>query len=425
MVTREGTVKVMDFGIARMAEGDNVTQTAAVLGTASYLSPEQAQGRPVDARSDIYSLGVVLYEMLTGGVPFVGDTAVAVAYKHVQEVPPLPSTKNPEVSPALDAVVMRAMAKNPANRYPSAAEFREDLERVRRGETVHATPLLPPGGEATQVISRSPTQVMPASAPEGHKTNPWLVALIVFLILLAIGGALYLVANALLSGGGPSPSPKPSPIAYVSVLDERQSAAEQDLQDAGFTNVHVETTRVTDPTDPSIGTVVKQDPDPGTTSTLVPNAKITITVAKGPSSITIPPDLIGQDVQAATAELDRLGLHPVTTKQTSDKTPGTVLDVSPPGGTPVDPGSTVTLTVAEAPQQVTVPDVTCESFGAAKHDLHTAGLNAVISQETRPPNPNCPLGNKVAAQDPAGGSTANPGDTVTIYPGEQPNPSPT
>jgi serine/threonine-protein kinase len=423
MVTREGTVKVMDFGIARMAEGDNVTQTAAVLGTASYLSPEQAQGRPVDARSDIYSLGVVLYEMLTGGVPFVGDTAVAVAYKHVQENPPLPSTKNPEVTPALDAVVMRAMAKNPANRYPTAEEFRQDLERVRRGEAVQATPLLPPGGEATQVISRSQTQVMPAGGAEERKTNPWLVALIVFLILLAIGGALYLVANALLSGG-PTPSPRPTPIAYTSVLNERQAQAEQDLQNAGFTNVRVATTRVTDPTDPTIGTVVKQDPDPTTTSTLAPNAKITITVAKGPSSVTIPSDLVGQDVQAATVELHQLGLVVSTTKQASDQTPGTVLDVSPPAGTPVDPGSTVTLTVAEAPQPVTVPDVTCESFGAAKHDLHTAGLVAVISNETRPPNPSCPLANKVAAQSPEGGSSATPGDTVTLYPGENPNPSP-
>jgi serine/threonine-protein kinase len=424
MVTREGTVKVMDFGIARMAEGDNVTQTAAVLGTASYLSPEQAQGRPVDARSDIYSLGVVLYEMLTGGVPFVGDTAVAVAYKHVQETPPLPSTKNPEVPPALDAVVMRAMAKNPANRYQTAAEFREDLERVRRGEMVQATPLLPGGGEATQVISRSQTQVMPPGAgADERKTNPWLIAAIVVLVLLALGGGLYLLASSLLNGG-PSPSPTPSPIPYVNVVGQRQAVAEQNLKDARFTNVHVETIRVNDPTDPSIGTVVKQDPDPSTTKTLAPNAKIMITVAKGPSSVTIPSDLVGQDVQAATADLHALGLEVTTTKQTSDQTPGTVLEVSPAEGTSVDPGSTVTLTIAEAPQTVTVPDVTCESFGAAKHDLHTAGLNSVISNETRPPNPSCPLGNKVVAQSPEGGSTANAGDTVTLYPGEQPNPSP-
>jgi eukaryotic-like serine/threonine-protein kinase len=424
MVTREGTVKVMDFGIARMAEGDNVTQTAAVLGTASYLSPEQAQGRPVDARSDIYSLGVVLYEMLTGGVPFVGDTAVAVAYKHVQETPPLPSSKNPEVPPALDAVVMRAMAKNPANRYQTAAEFREDLERVRRGEMVQATPLLPAGSEATQVISRSQTQVMPAGAvADERKTNPWLIAAIVLLVLLVLGGGLYLLASSLLSGG-PSISPTPSPIPYVSVVGERQAVAEQDLKAAGFTNVHVATTRVTDPTDASIGTVVKQAPDPSATANLAPNAKITITVAKGPTSVTVPSDLIGQDVQAASAELHALNLQVTTTKQTSDQTPGTVLDVSPPGGTSVDPGSIVTLTVAEAPQQVTVPDVTCESFGAAKHDLHSAGLNPVISNETRPPNPRCPLGNKVAAQDPQGNTTAPSGSDVTIYPGEQPNPSP-
>jgi serine/threonine-protein kinase len=363
--------------------------------------------------------------MLTGSVPFVGDTAVAVAYKHVQENAPLPSTKNPEVSPALDAVVMRAMAKNPANRYQTAEEFRQDLERVRRGEMVQATPLLPGGGEATQVISRSRTQMMPPSAAaEERKTNPWLIALIVFLIVAALAGALYLLATSLLgSGGGPSTSPKPSPIPYLSVVGERQAQAEQDLADAGFTNVRVVTQRVADPTDPSIGTVTKQDPVFTPTTRLAKDARITITVAKGPSSVTVPSDLVGQDVQAASAELQALGLQPATQKQTSDQTPGTVLDVSPPSGTPVDPGSTVTLTIAEAPQQVTVPDVTCESFGAAKHDLHTAGLNGVISSETRPPNPSCPFGNKVAEQDPEGGSTANPGDTVTLYQAE-PNPSP-
>ena len=424
MVTREGTVKVMDFGIARMAEGDDVTQTAAVLGTASYLSPEQAQGRKVDARSDIYSLGIVLYEMLTGGVPFVGETAVAVAYKHVQETPPLPSTKNPEVPAALDAVVMRALAKNPANRYPSAREFKEDLERVRRGQTVLATPLLPAGGEATQVISRPPTQVLPpTAAQEERKTNPWLVALIVLLVLLAIGGALYLLANALLNSGG-SPSPGPTPISYFSVIGDKQADAIKKLNDAGFHNIKPETTRVTDPNDLTIGTVVKQDPDPDTVTSLDPSRQITITIAKPPAGVTIPSDLVGQDEHAATDELHQLGLEVTTEKQESDQTPGTVLAVSPDPGTTVPAGSTVTLTVAETPQPVTVPDVTCESFGAAKHDIRDAGLVPVVSTETRPPNPLCLNGNKVAAQDPQGNASAQPGSDVTIYPAEQPNPSP-
>ena len=154
MVTREGTVKVMDFGIARITSGvDTAPQTSAVLGTASYLSPEQAQGGPLDARTDIYSLGTVLYEMLAGRPPFMGESPVAVAYKQVNEAPIPPSQINADVPPRLDAVVMRSLSKNPANRYQTAKEFSDDLERVIKGQDVHATPLMPGAGEATQVIA--------------------------------------------------------------------------------------------------------------------------------------------------------------------------------------------------------------------------------------------------------------------------------
>ncbi|MFB3739284.1 MAG: Stk1 family PASTA domain-containing Ser/Thr kinase, partial [Candidatus Velamenicoccus archaeovorus] len=156
MVTPRGEVKVTDFGIARMTEGgDTVAQTAAVLGTASYLSPEQARGEPVDPRTDIYSLGVVLYEMVTGQPPFSGDTPVAVASKHVLEQPKPPSKLNADVPPALDAVIMKALAKNRANRYQTAEEMRQDLERVRLGQPVGATPLLPEEVQ-TQVIAGAP-----------------------------------------------------------------------------------------------------------------------------------------------------------------------------------------------------------------------------------------------------------------------------
>src|SRR5215211_3377458 len=163
MVTREGQVAVMDFGIARLIAGpETAPQTSAVLGTASYLSPEQAQGQPVDARTDIYSLGVVLYEMLTGRPPFTGESPMAIAYKQVNATPPTPSSINPDIPPELDAIAMRALSKNPANRYQTGQEFAEDLERARTGGEVKATPLLPVGGEATQVISRpQPTSVLP------------------------------------------------------------------------------------------------------------------------------------------------------------------------------------------------------------------------------------------------------------------------
>jgi serine/threonine protein kinase len=425
MVTRSGVVKVMDFGIARIAEGaENVTQTAAVLGTASYLSPEQAQGRPVDARSDIYSLGVVLYEMLVGVPPFTGDTAMAVAYRHVHENPPLPSSKNMDVPPALDAVVMRALAKNPANRYATAVEFREDLERVARGDRVSATPLMPVGGDATQVIRREPTSMLQSLPPEEGQRNIWVGILIGVLIVAVLGGGLYLLATALLNDNG-TPNPSATPIPYFTVIGQTRDDAESALRDAGFDQITFEEKAATNPTSPKIGTVVTQDPDPLEVTSLLPTDEVTLTIAVAPENIQIPTGLIGRSADDVSAELTALSLS-VTQEPdtTSGEVPGTVLAVDPEEGTEVALGSTVTLTVAAEPDITTVPDVTCQGFGSAKHDLRVAGFVAVISPETRPLNPLCPNGNKVAAQDPFGDTPATVGSTVILYAGEEPSPSP-
>jgi len=171
MITRTGAVKVMDFGIAR-AVADNaatVTQTAAVIGTAQYLSPEQARGETVDARSDVYSTGVLLFELITGSPPFTGDSPVAVAYQHVRENPPPPSTINPDVPPELDAIVLKAMAKNPANRYQSAGEMRADLIRAINGRPVEAEPVMT-ADEVTTVLGGARTGQYPAA---GYGTSSW------------------------------------------------------------------------------------------------------------------------------------------------------------------------------------------------------------------------------------------------------------
>ena len=214
MVTRKGEVKVMDFGIARIVAGPQTApQTSAVLGTAAYISPEQAQGQPVDGRSDIYSLGAVLYEMLTGRPPFTGDSSVAVAYKQVNESPVLPSIANREVSPLLDAVLMRALAKNPANRYQTADEFRADLERARLGQDVLATPLMPAGEDATQVINRPQATAIlpPQESPPGSGRKVWLGVLIGIIVVAVLAGAGYLLAQGLLGEHDDTTTPVPGP----------------------------------------------------------------------------------------------------------------------------------------------------------------------------------------------------------------------
>jgi len=231
MLNPRGEVKVTDFGIARVTTtADTVAQTAAILGTASYLSPEQAQGQPVDGRSDIYSLGCVLYEMVTGRPPFLGDSPVAVASKQVLEQPTPPSRLNSDVTADLDAVILRALAKNPANRYQSAEEMRSDLERAKRGLPVQATPLLAAG--ATQVLDRPPahpTEVLAPTEPD-RRTN-W-VPIVVTLVLIALLGALlwFLAVNVLNNDDQQTGVL----VTVPDVVGDRRAQAIGELEDAGL-----------------------------------------------------------------------------------------------------------------------------------------------------------------------------------------------
>ena len=202
IVTYDNKIKVMDFGIARTTGGSAMTQTGTIMGTAQYISPEQAQGRSADPRSDLYSLGVVLYEMLTGKVPFDGDNPVSIAYKHVREDPLPPSMVNPDVSPGLEAVVMKALAKNPENRYQSAVEMRSDLERCLEGAPVYATPMLPMDEAALGA-----TRAYPAvgGAPPGKRSLAWLwISIIVIALLAATGVGVWAIVRN--TGGVSVPS---------------------------------------------------------------------------------------------------------------------------------------------------------------------------------------------------------------------------
>jgi eukaryotic-like serine/threonine-protein kinase len=217
MMTPDGKVKVMDFGIARATTSETITQTAAVIGTAQYISPEQAQGQTVDFRSDLYSLGCCLYEMLTGKVPFTGANAVAIAYRHVREDPTPPRALNPDVPVALEAICLKAMAKLPDNRFQTAAEFRSDLERFRHGEQVLATPLLDPNATTQAIPGRSQaeqtamlggTAVADRTSRYGDYAEPaeerrmsfgWVVLSVLALVL--VGAIAYFITRAATGNG--------------------------------------------------------------------------------------------------------------------------------------------------------------------------------------------------------------------------------
>jgi len=417
MITSKGDVKVTDFGIARVISGaDTIAQTAAVLGTASYLSPEQAQSLPVDQRSDIYSLGVVLYEMVTGRPPFSGDSPVMVASKHVLEQPTPPSKLNRDVAPALEAVIMKALSKNPDNRYHDADEMRADLERARLGQPVQATPLLPETAR-TRVIAPSgpPTAVLPPVGPEdGERRRWWIPVLILLLILAVLGGGLYLLASSLLSTNT-------APVKVPDVRGFTQDAATRTLTEADF-KVKPEFQVTTNQAD--VGDVISQDPLPGT---LLDKGKtVTIKVGKAPSQVEVP-DLTGLTQDEAVAALKAANLKLGTpTTQPSDQPEGTVVSQDPPALQQAVKGSPVNIVLSSGPGQVTVPDVRCESFSQAKKDLKDNGLNAEISPELVAINLLCPNGNKVADQSPQPGQQAPEGSTVTLYAGGlSPSPSPT
>jgi eukaryotic-like serine/threonine-protein kinase len=420
MLDPRGDVKVTDFGIARVTTtADTVAQTAAILGTASYLSPEQAQGQPVDGRSDIYSLGCVLYEMVTGRPPFLGDSPVAVASKQVLEQPTPPSRLNSDVTADLDAVILRALAKNPANRYQSAEEMRADLERAKRGLPVDATPLLPAG--ATQVLDRPPahaTEVLPPTEPE-RRTN-W-VPIVVTLVLIALLGALlwFLAANVLNNDDQQTGVN----VTVPDVVGKSRTQAEQELTEAGLEIGTITRVPAADDTQQP-GTVVEQDPAANTE--VERETAVDLTIVAAPDQVAIP-SLEGSSLEEAQATLTGLGLEPAGPQEEPSDTidAGLVTRTDPASGTDVDPGSQVTIFVSAGPDQVPVPEVRCQSFGSAQNELDQAGLSSVISSETVPINPACPLGNKVAAQDPAPGTQVDPGTTVTLFPGVEGTTGPT
>jgi len=416
MVTPRGEVKVSDFGIARVSvTGDTIAQTVAVLGTASYLSPEQAQGQAVDGRSDIYSLGCVLYEMLTGRAPFVGDSPVTVASKQVLETPQPPSKLDPDVSTELDAVVLKALSKNPANRYQTADDLRADLERARRNEPVIATPLLAePAATRAMPPGAQTTAMLPPTQASGGGRRWWVGVLVGVLILGVLGAGAYFLATALLGG-------QAKQVKVPRVLGLAQEAATSELVNAGFKVAPPVMKATNDPAE--VGIVIAQDPPPEQLAD--EGSTVTITVGKAPKQIPVP-DLTGKTLDEARTALEAVHLVLGTTPTEEPSTTvaaGHIINQDLLPDTPVNPGTVVNVVVSTGPAPVTVPDLTCSSYGAAKAELDKLGLGIQLAGEM-PAIPLCPNGNKIVQQDPAANGQANQGDVVQVWIGTEASPSP-
>jgi serine/threonine-protein kinase len=412
MVTREGAVKVMDFGIARLQSDATAPQTSSVIGTPAYFSPEQAQGLPVDARSDIYSLGCVLYELLAHRPPFTGDTPVAIAYKQVNESPVPPSQVNPDVPPRLDAVVMKCMAKNPANRYQSAAELSADLDRVRKGQEVEATPLLAVGaaGAATQVIARQPTQVMPPPEPEDSSRKVWLGVLIALLIFAILAGGGYLLARSL------NPD---TPTTALMLPLKGVPFANAKAQLEGL-DLNLNIVRAPKESDQTPDIVLAQDPDEGVT--LNQGDTVTLTVAVPPKDVEVP-DLTCKTLAEATTLLGTDFELGTKTPVTSDACPpDTIVSQDPQAFKKAPVGTFINVEVVSGPASITLDDYTCVNFNKAKNELSKLGLVPKYGG-TVASLPQCPNTQFVAQQDPLPGTSVEVGSTVTLFTGSETSPS--
>ncbi|HYO35066.1 MAG TPA: Stk1 family PASTA domain-containing Ser/Thr kinase [Geodermatophilus sp.] len=410
MITPDGSVKVMDFGIARAVSDSaaTMTSTAAVIGTAQYLSPEQARGESVDARSDVYSVGCLLFELVTGAPPFTGDSPVSVAYQHVREDPRLPSSVNPAVPAELDAIVLKALSKNPANRYQSAAEMRNDLLRALAGQRVEATPVMG-DDEKTTILGATPSGYGPDGAWDDdeadrrRRRNRVVAAVVGALVLIGT-----VVGVALLVGSGDEEEPPPT-AAQVTVptglVGAAQADAETALTAAGLTVGQV-TPQVT-PDEAQVGTVLDTDPDSG--AQVDEGAAVALVVGVEPDSVTVP-QVVDLDVDRAQTALENAGFTgSVNTDQTDSLAEeGTVVAVDPEEGSAVPADTTVTLAVSDG--DAPVPSVIGQEQAAAVQALRGAGFTDVTTEEVDSDQP----AGTVIASDPAANQQATADQTITL-----------
>jgi beta-lactam-binding protein with PASTA domain/tRNA A-37 threonylcarbamoyl transferase component Bud32 len=410
MITGSGEVKVMDFGIARSLadSGVTLTQTAAVVGTAQYISPEQARGEQADARSDLYATGCVLYEMLTGRPPFVGESLVSVAVSHVREMPTPPSALEPSLPRDIDAIVMKSLAKDRLERYQSAFEMRADLERAAAGlpvaaahDTAAATQLIaaPVGYDSYGTVADL-DQVEDVGEPEPRGMS-WGRLVLIALAILAVAG----IIGYLLFRGGDDGAQQ---VGVPNIVGEPVESAQQLIEDRGL----VMGTPVEQETDnpDEVGIVLSQDPafnelvDEGST--------VTPTIGVAPTTVAVPADLVGMTEEEARAALQAAGLTvgTVSQQENDDAEPGEVLETDPASGEDVPVGSAVNLVVAEASDTVTVPSVLGRPVDDARAAIEAAGLsfgNVTREASDQPVD-------TVLRTDPSGGTEVARGSTVSV-----------
>nr|WP_131764753.1 Stk1 family PASTA domain-containing Ser/Thr kinase [Candidatus Protofrankia californiensis] len=452
MLCQDGSVKVMDFGIARAttATTSNMTQTAAVIGTAQYLSPEQARGIRVDARSDVYSTGVLFYELLTGQPPFRGDSPVAVAYQHVRENPQPPSTHDHTITPDADAIVFKAMEKDPDNRYSTAGQMRDDLERALAGRPIYAPPIgddqltTRMGSSAatagTQLISRNrgphddalddpygrtggynrtgtdrydrtgaggTGAIDDGPMREERRSDAWKYIL-AGLSVVAVFVVVTVIATNFLGGGEKSNDTTATDTAKIptTLIGQKYETAKNSLSSTGFTNIIPKSIESNEPKDQ----VLDVDPAPGSTTSKT--AQVTVTVSKGPGDLAVP-DVTGLTQAAATSKLKAMGLTVKTSAfaEATTRKPGVVESTDPAVGTSVIPGDQVIIYVVSP--QATVPNVTDQPVDPAKAELERYGFK-VVQQSVASSKPT----GTVVSQNPGGGS-ATRGSTVTLYVSQQ------
>jgi serine/threonine-protein kinase len=412
MLTPSGDVKVMDFGIARAVSdaSSTMTQTAAVIGTAQYLSPEQARGETVDSRSDVYSTGCLLYELLSGRPPFTGESPVSVAYQHVREEADPPSTLDEELSPEADAIVMKALAKRVEDRYQSAAAMRADIERFLAGKPVVA-PVVP-ADDATTFLpagTAESTSIFQGSDDEEEKKRRWPLVLLAALVVALLVAAVIL--GPMLFSGPESEQSVPT----LTMMTRAQ--AERQLEDAGLSLGEVDRAASEEV---RRGLILSQDPQPG--RSLAAGAPVDIVISTGKPDVTVP-NVVGDDRVAARQELEGLGLRVKTVERESDEEAGTVIETDPEPATSVTSGSLVTLFYSDGPSEV--PSVIGFPQGRATQILEDAGFTVSVTFDSETPAQR----GTVLAQSPEAFTEQPSGSTVVITvssfePEPEPEPSP-